>query len=29
VTLVVKGSGRVRVKVGSCRVGFQVLEISV
>ncbi len=29
VTLVAEGSGRLQVKVGSCRVGFQALEITV
>ncbi len=29
VSLVVKGLGKLKVKVGSCRVGFQVLDINV
>ncbi|MEP7084772.1 MAG: peptidase M14, partial [Betaproteobacteria bacterium] len=29
VTLVVEGSGRLQAKVGSCRVGYQTLEIDV
>jgi hypothetical protein len=29
VTLVAEGNGRLRVKVGSCRVGYQTLEVDV